>query len=289
MTSLIGVGDNTVDTYIHQGVRYPGGNAVNVAVLAHRYGHPAAYIGWLGNDAAGRLILDALAQEKLDVSRCRMVPGPTSYSTVEVVDGDRVFGCGEHGVSNQIALTADDYEFIRQFDVVHTSVFSYLEDSLADLKRASRCLSFDLSDNREPAYLDAVLPHIDIALISCSDLPLEEQKTLMRSMHARGPRLVLATRGGEGAWVHDGQSFYHQGIVPVEIVDTLGAGDAFAARFLVEVEAGVSIPEAMQLAAQSAAENCTHFGAFGYGQPIEEQTAEGNLPQPNKAQDDRTI
>jgi fructoselysine 6-kinase len=60
MVWVIGVGDNTIDKYQDLRVMFPGGNAVNVAVLAHRYGHPASYIGWLGDDAHGHLILNVL-------------------------------------------------------------------------------------------------------------------------------------------------------------------------------------------------------------------------------------
>ncbi len=44
MIRVIGVGDNTIDVYLHKRTMF-GGNALNVAVLAHRYGHPAAYLG----------------------------------------------------------------------------------------------------------------------------------------------------------------------------------------------------------------------------------------------------
>lgn len=269
MPSIIGVGDNTVDTYIHQRMRYPGGNAVNVAVLAHRYGaEPAAYLGWLGSDANGRLVFDSLQQEGLDLSRCRVVGGPNAYSTVELVDGDRVFGPADHGVTAQIYLTEDDYDYIRGFDVVHTSVYSHIEPFLPRIKQSARRLTYDFSQERRPEYLERVMPYVDIALLSCSDLSLAEQESLMRHAHNLGALQVLVTRGGEGAWVFDGQQFHHQDVVPVQVVDTLGAGDAFAARFLYETANGVSIPEAMQLAAQSAAENCTIFGAFGYAQPM---------------------
>ncbi len=272
MTHLIGVGDNTVDTYTHLGMRFPGGNAVNVAVLAQRCGHPAAYLGWLGDDEDGRLIYSALQQERLDLSHCRVVAGQTAYSTVMLVDGDRVFGPADPGVCPQIALDEQDYAYLGQFDVVHSSVFSHLENGLAALKRASHCLSFDFSQERSPEYLERVLPHIDVALLSCSDLALEAQQQLMcwiyDRMYPGERRLVLVTRGSEGAWVYDGQAFYHQGILPVEVIDTLGAGDAFAAHFLVEALDGTPIQQAMYLAAGSAAENCKHYGAFGYGQPI---------------------
>ncbi len=267
MVKVIGVGDNTVDTYIHQRKRYPGGNAVNVAVLAKRLGCPAAYLGWLGNDERGTIIYSVLTEEGLDLSRCRRVDTlPTAFSTVTLIDGDRVFGEGDNGACQLLHLEKEDFDYIQGFDVVHTSVFSYIEKQLPELRAASQLLSFDLSQRHDEAYLHQVLPFVDVAILSLSDVPEGEQPALMRWMQAQGPKLVLATRGADGAWVFDGRTFYHQGIIPVEVVDTLGAGDAFAACFLVSYTGGDSIPAALQKAAHFAAENCKHYGAFGYGQ-----------------------
>jgi fructoselysine 6-kinase len=266
MMNLIGVGNNTVDTYLHQGMRYPGGNAVNVAVYTRRLGHPAAYLGWLGNDRNGELIFNALQRENVDVSHCRVVEGTNSYSVVNLVDGDRVFGKGDVGVRSQIALTDVDYAYISQFEIVHTSAYSYLENSLDKLKKASRCLSFDFSHRQDPAYLKAVLPYVDVALFSCPASPDIEQQ--LSAIYAQGPRLVLVTCGEAGSWLFDGQKVYYQEVTPVEVVDTLGAGDAFAACFLVEALGGAPIQYAMKLASRFAALNCTHYGAFGYGAPI---------------------
>ncbi|MFZ5908920.1 MAG: PfkB family carbohydrate kinase [Chloroflexota bacterium] len=268
MVNLIGVGDNTVDTYIHMKTCFPGGNAVNVAVLAKRYGHSAAYLGWTGNDERGRLVLDSLKSEQVDISHCRIVDGvPTAFSEVSLVGGDRVFGRSESGACELIKLTDADFDYIKQFDVVHTSVFSYLEDQIVDLKSSSRRLSFDFSQHLDRPYLEKILPHVDIALISLADVSVGEQDSLMRQIVSMGPFLVLMTRGKEGAWVFDGRQVYHQPVIPVDAVDTLGAGDAFAARFLVEHASGVPIPQAMLKAAESASENCLHYGAYGYGIP----------------------
>lgn len=267
MARIIGVGDNTVDTYTHMRTRFPGGNAVNVAVLARRYGAEAAYLGCVGKDHAGELILNSLRQEGLDVSRCQELEGiPTAYSSVSVVDSDRVFGKSDPGASQHIQLSDDDLAYIQTFDLVHTSVYSFLEGQLARLKKASRILSFDLSQRCDAEYLQAVLPHCDIAFLSLSGISNDERDRLMREMVALGPKLVVMTRGKEGSWVYDGTNLFHQGILPIETVNSLGAGDAFAARFLVETSKGVDIPAAMKLAAQSAAQNCTHYGAYGYGE-----------------------
>jgi fructoselysine 6-kinase len=267
MPRLIGVGDNTVDTYTHLRMRFPGGNALNVAVLAQRYGAQAAYLGWLGKDERGELILNALRQEGLDVSHCRVVEdAPTAYSEVMLVDGDRVFGKSDHGVCNLFHLTDEDLAYIANFDLAHTSVYSHVEPQITELKRASRLLSFDFSQNLDEAYWRQTLPYVDIAFISLAEVPLEELENRLRQMYAFGPQLIVATRGAQGAWLFDGRQIYHQGVLPVQVVDTLGAGDAFAARLLVEYLKGTPLSAAMRRAAESAAQNCTQYGAFGYGQ-----------------------
>ncbi len=75
---LLGLGDNTVDTYVDQGTQYPGGNAVNVAVFAHRLGLAAGYLGCLGADAAGDLLLQALQAKKGSTSA---MPGASAART----------------------------------------------------------------------------------------------------------------------------------------------------------------------------------------------------------------
>ena len=73
---ILGIGDNTVDIYVDQGMEYPGGNAVNVAVLARRLGAETSYLGCLGRDALGDLVHECLVAEGVDVSRCRRIDGP---------------------------------------------------------------------------------------------------------------------------------------------------------------------------------------------------------------------
>ncbi|HWS23859.1 MAG TPA: PfkB family carbohydrate kinase [Anaerolineales bacterium] len=267
MARIIGVGDNTVDTYTHLRIKFPGGNAVNVPVLAQRYGAQGAYLGCVGKDAEGTMILNSLIKEGIDISHCRQLDElPTAFSTVNVVDGDRVFGKSDPGASQSIHLSDEDLEYIAGFDLVHTSVFSFIEGQLPELKAHSRMLSFDLSQRCDEEYLKAVLPYTDIAFLSLSGISDAERDQLMRKMISLGPKLVVMTRGKDGSWVYDGKQLYHQGILPVETVDSLGAGDAFAARFLVEILHQTVIPKAMELAALSAAENCTQYGAYGYGQ-----------------------
>src|SRR4029078_3206836 len=99
---LLTVGDNVVDQYPQQGLMYPGGNAVNVAVHARRVGADAAYLGVLGTDTAGDAVRDALQAEDVDLVLVRVVDGPNASADITVVDGNRVFGVGRQGVSQVV-------------------------------------------------------------------------------------------------------------------------------------------------------------------------------------------
>ncbi|MFZ5916849.1 MAG: fructoselysine 6-kinase [Chloroflexota bacterium] len=265
MVRVIGVGDNTVDKYQDLRMMFPGGNTVNVAVLARRYGHPASYIGWLGDDEHGRLILNALRQERVDTSHCRVVDGPNACGEIFLVDGDRVFGQSDAGVSDRLALTEADLHFVGQHDLAHTSIYSHIERDLPKLSGAARHLSFDFSDEWKRDYLADRLPWVDTAIVSYPHRPEAEIKDLMRWMQAQGPACVLVTQGKAGAAAYDGARFYRQSIVETEVLDTLGAGDAFIARFLVERLSGAATEAALAAAAASAAETCRYYGAFGHG------------------------
>ena len=129
---LLCLGDNVVDRYVAQGVMYPGGNAVNVAVFAKRLGADAAYQGVLGSDEAGRLVLASLVGEGVDTSRVTVAQGPNAWADVELVEGDRLFLGSDKGVSN-FRLTATHYAEVAAFDAVHTAYTALLEDQLFDL------------------------------------------------------------------------------------------------------------------------------------------------------------
>ncbi|MCW4013348.1 MAG: PfkB family carbohydrate kinase [Candidatus Bathyarchaeota archaeon] len=270
MASLLGVGDNTFDRYLDQNTMYPGGNAVNVPVFYRRHGGKAAYLGWVGNDRRGTLLLEALRVEDVDVSRCRVVDHPTGRCDIELRDGDRQFMGSIPGARKLIKLEAADYEYVSGFDVVHTSIYSFIEPYLTDLGRASKLLSYDFSSNWTQKYLEDALPHVDAAFLSAPHLGDVELERLIKWIHGVNHGLVVVTRGERGSVAYDGDRVYSQGIIEARIVDTLGAGDSFIARILYETRRGTELPEAMRLAAESAAETCGYYGAWGHGAVIDD-------------------
>lgn len=268
LIKIIGIGDNVVDKYLHLNKMFPGGNAVNVAVLAHKYGAQCAYIGCLGSDFAGKHILYSLKSEGIDTSHIKIMDGANSYAKVTIVDGDRVFLPGYKGVSDDIFLTEEDYEYIKGFDLIHTSIYSNLDDILPRIKETGVAIAYDFSGVDEHHDYEKILPYVNYAFFSASELELDEIKKLAIEISEKGPETVLFTRGSRGALLFSNGKYYTQEVISTEVVDTLGAGDSFISRLMVGILGNEKIEEALYNAAKAAAEVCTSLGAYGYGTEI---------------------
>lgn len=268
---MIAVGDNVCDCYLDDGVYYPGGNAVNVAVNCKRDGlDEVAYIGMFGDDEKAAHIKWALQQEGVSYDRSRTMYAPSGSPGVRLVDGDRKFVGGPRNTAQHIArirLMPEDLEYIASFGLCHTSCFSSIEYELEGMAKACK-LSFDFSERMDEAYLQRVCPHLTYAFFSGSDLTEEQILALMSRCHRLGTKVVGVTRGSLGAIFSDGKRTYHQGIKKVEAIDTMGAGDSFIAGFLTAQIQGKDMETSLDFAATVAAASCRVHGAFGYPHPL---------------------
>ena len=65
----------------------------------------------------------------------------------------------------------------------------------------------------------------------------------MEEMQEKGAKTVIVTRGTKGSIAYDGTSYTEFGIIPCDVVDTMGAGDSFIAGFLYGILQGKSLQE----------------------------------------------
>lgn len=259
---LAAVGDNCMDVYDHTGQAYPGGNPVNVAVYTMRLGGSASYTGVVGTDHYGPLMRSALSAKGVDVSHLKTAQGATAVSHVRIVDGDRVFGEYEEGVMTNFQLSEGDIDFLCSHDLVVTGLWGRVEGYLPQLKTRNTPVAFDFADQHTHPILNEAIPYVDYAFFSYDGGKEEELHAFLRTMQARGPKVVVATRGEQGSMAYDGKIFYEYGIVPCQVVDTMGAGDSFIAGFLFGRLRGQSIPQCMALGAQSSSVTLQYSGAW---------------------------
>lgn len=92
----------------------------------------------------------------------------------------------------------------------------------------------------------------------------EEIHALAKKAAGYGTKIIGITRGSKGSVFYDGTEFYTQGICKVDVVDAMGAGDAFIAAFLRHYADNKDMKEALSYAAERAAYACTYAGGFGH-------------------------
>ena len=97
----------------------------------------------------------------------------------------------------------------------------------------------------------------------------------MRKAAAHGVQIVLGTIGEAGSYVlYGGQFYYAQAVHADDVIDTMGAGDAYFAAFLCDLlsDMPARLQHAMAVGAAFSARMCAKEGAFGYGTPITGRT-----------------
>ncbi|MBX0315290.1 PfkB family carbohydrate kinase [Planococcus glaciei] len=267
---LIGVGDNVVDFYKDKGEIYPGGNAVNVAVLSKRYGaEKSSYLGILGNDMAGDHLAASLEAENVDISRVRKGYGQNWESIISLNDeADRIFIGSNKDTCVQAVMklkfNQEDLAYIQTHDLLHTSMYSSIEKDLPELAQIIP-ISYDFSFQFEEEYIKQICPHVHYAFFSGSELTKEQCIELIEKASAYGAQVIGVTRGSKGALFYKEGTYYEQSVIETDVVDTLGAGDSFIAMFLTHYHRTNRMEEALSKAAKAAADTCKIYGAFGYG------------------------
>ena len=268
---IIGIGDNCIDHYLSPvNQECVGGNVVNVTVNLKKHHFPTAYIGTVGNDRRGELILSSLQNFGIETNYVTKMEGPTGVTEIEVVDGEYVIKREDYGVSNSITISSETKEFLRnKASIIHLSLTGRAIELAPLLYPLNIPLSCDISaqyEQHSEDYWRELFPYLDYVFVSGgSSLSDERIQTIMREISNFGPQNVIVTRGSKGCMAYShGKIVSRPSLLTAsEVVDPLGAGDAFISGFLSSAaDASRSIEDHIVIASKWAAEACMHFGAW---------------------------
>ena len=222
--------------------KVPGGSAANTIVALARLGIDVGFVGIVGNDKEGELILEEFRKEGVE-ARLRKEAGNTG-AAISFVDakGERALYILP-GVNDRLCMENIDMEFIDHAKFLHMSSFvskEQLDMQLELARRVKSKLSFSLGMLCFHYKLEDL-----VGLIERSEvifLSIRELKSLLKGEDYEkgterllniGAKIVSVTLGERGCYVADatGESYLIEAY-PTAVVDTTGAGDAFAAGFL---------------------------------------------------------
>jgi fructoselysine 6-kinase len=259
--AVASIGDNCIDRYVGSTeLVHVGGNALNVAVGLARAGLEVMYAGAVGDDAEGRVVLATLTTEGIDARRVVVSPGaPTGACLVELrSDGERVFLEERVGASGDWLPSTADLEVLSGCAWVHAAGLHAGPGVLTRL--AGQRISFDVSHHGRP-LLPQLAPHLEIAFFSGAQNGRDAALALAQEAVALGARAAVVMRGRDGSLAFDGR-LVEVPAQPVDVVDTLGAGDALIAAVIAARIGGAHLTEALEAGAHAAARACGHYGAW---------------------------
>lgn len=259
---LVALGDNCIDVYLQTGEQLVGGNAVNVAVQWALAGHHSAYVGAVGPDDHGARVADALAAIGVDTTGLLTLPGSTGVTQIEIADGgERVLVSEDFGVSADLRVTDADIDAIGRPGWAHCATLRGFRDVARRFDRHGVPVSVDFSTRFEFERLD----HLEVAFFSCGADEVDGAGDVVGRAVAGGARVAVATCGASGSvaqWSGNSRSLAFVPAADVIAVDTLGAGDSYAANFVAARLNGLDVVEAMRAGTQAAAVTCGHRGGW---------------------------
>lgn len=251
-----------MDVYHQLDQSYPGGNPVNVAVYGVRLGLETAYVGAVGTDSYGQVMIEAINSKGVDTSHIKVLEGNTAITQVTLENGNRIFGDYDEGVLAQFKLSQSDFDFIQTFDLFVSGLWGMVEHDLSKVKALGLKVAFDFATKWDSPVVAVAIPSVDYAFFASDEAFTESMATFMKDMQAKGPQLVVVTLGSRGSVAYDGTKFYHYGIVACDVIDTMGAGDSYIAGFLKGILEGEPIEACMAIGAKTSSETIAYMGAW---------------------------
>ncbi|XVS62249.1 carbohydrate kinase family protein [Actinosynnema sp. CA-299493] len=231
----------------------PGGSPANTAVGLGRLGTQTALLARLAEDRLGAVLRAHLETSNVDL---RYAVGSTAPTTLAVVDVDQdgvadysfyIDGCADGGwqvTDLPPALPPDAALHVGGSFALAVEPMAATFETLLSREHPHRVITLDPNVRpiliTDPAAARARLRRwlgmVDVVKVSADDLrwiaPDRPLADVVSEWHELGPALVVVTRGAEGVHASGPTGHLDLPALPVDVTDTVGAGDAFMAGLL---------------------------------------------------------
>lgn len=260
------------------GVESSGGSAGNTCAVAAALGARVGFLGKVAEDALGEVFAHDIRAAGVTFPTAPLAGGDPTARCLILVTPD-----GQRTMNTYLGACVAFGEADVDEAMVASAAVTYLEGYLFDppaaqaafrraaalARQAGRQVAISLSDpfcvgRHREAFRAFVARHTDILFANEDEvMSLYEADSFEAAMEAarRDVKLAALTRSERGSVILAGDETHHIPAAPARVVDTTGAGDAYAAGFLAALTRGHALPECGRWGSLAAAECIGHFGA----------------------------
>ncbi|MEV6716460.1 ribokinase [Lentzea sp. NPDC051208] len=239
----------------------PGGKGANTAVAAARVGASVALVGAVGGDGYGSLLRESLESSGVDTALVKTSSRPTGIAYITVTpDGENSIVVSP-GANADVSPSDVDALSFDGAAVLTCSLEVPLETVIHAIGAASRAGVRTVLNLSPVAELPAeTLRQLTVLIVN--EHEAAQLASDWRSLLELGPSSAIVTLGSRGAAVVEESGVVEVPAIEVaEVVDTTGAGDAFAGALSARLAEGDDLVQAARYAAKVAALSVTKAGA----------------------------
>lgn len=248
-----------------------GGSAANTIAGLARLGLKVGFVGAVGDDAEGRKILQDFRNEGVDTKGIVRMNGRTGI-IIGFVDrkGERTL-YPYPGVNSEIKIDDINLDYIKNTKILHLS--SFVDKRQFEIqKKIVRRLPERVKVSFSPGLyaeerIEELLPIIKQNSVlflnknEIENLTNKNYKKGSKKLIDNGAEIVVVTLGKKGCYIQDKKNSYEIPAYKTKVVDTTGAGDAFAAGFLFGILSGKNLQDSGRLGNYVASYCIRKFGA----------------------------
>ena len=235
-------------------IPYPGGSVFNTAIGLGRQGVEVAFLSGVSSDLFGTQLCDALRESYVSTEFLIRSDRPTTLAFVNLVEGKASYAFYDENTAGRLLHINDMIKKLpSEISTLFFGGISLAIEPCADayvdflIRNANDHLvmvdpnirsNFIGDEAHYRGRLDKVLSHADIVKVSEEDLNWMDQRKVsidqkINAVFNQGPSLVCLTLDAQGARIFSNKGLLASSMTPViDVVDTVGAGDAFNAGFL---------------------------------------------------------
>jgi len=249
---------------------YPSGAPAIFIDQVAKTGSSCSIVSKVGNDGFGRLNINRLSQDGVDVSFIGTVPeqvtGIAFVTYKENGDRDFIFTTKNSAAAkiNPSDVSEDHFKGCKYFHIMGCSIFNYemiavFKKAISLAKKNDVLISFDpnirkeiMEDKEIKAFILYALENCDIFLPGENELKwiteIEDEEIAVKSILNQNTQYVIVKKGSKGCKLYEQKRFIEIEPYQVEEVDPTGAGDSFAGTFISLLNQGRSVEDALEYA-----------------------------------------